>query len=39
MCSYDYAATQQSFQAELQQNVTITATVEISCESGMLTQF
>ena len=36
MCTYRYVATQELFQGEMQQNLTFTATVEISCDSGML---
>ena len=39
MCTYSYAAMQELFQGEMQQNVSITATVEVSCDSGKCSDY
>ena len=36
MCVYNYKAVQEDFEDEVQQNATVTAIVEASCDAGKL---
>ena len=36
MCVYNYRAVQEDFEDEMQQNATVTAIVEASCDAGRL---